>query len=64
MWNVDQYTKKGKLKKNATPKFQFFLKEDYDECYISDLNDTIKMLEEELKTEDKSYPEYEYHASW
>lgn len=42
----------------------FFGGTDYDEYYISDLNDTIKVLEEELKTEDKSYSSYEYNASW
>lgn len=42
----------------------FFGSQDYDEYYLHDIKETIKVLEKELKTNDESYPEYEYHASW
>lgn len=44
----------------------FFGGTDYDEYYIEDIKETIKVLEEELKKQESKnyYPEYEYHASW
>ena len=43
----------------------FFGSTDYDQFYMEDIENTIKMLEPELKTEYGSdEPEYYYRASW
>lgn len=44
----------------------FFGGNDYDEYYLSDINDTIKELTAELKVAEVKgyYPEYYYHSSW
>jgi hypothetical protein len=46
-----------------TPGF-FFGSLEIDEYYKEEIEDTIKVLEDELSTEGSDYPEYEYYASW
>lgn len=44
----------------------FFGSTEYDEYYMDDINDTIKILENVLKeeTDNEELYEYEYHSSW
>lgn len=43
----------------------FFGSDEIDEWYKQNIEETIQVLEEELKSDNKDdYPEYEYYASW
>ncbi len=42
----------------------FFGSTEYDEYYIQDIDDTIKILESALSEPDDSRVDYSYHSSW
>ena len=42
----------------------FFGSDTIDDYYKQDIEHTIKVLEEELSTNEDEYPDYEYYASW
>jgi hypothetical protein len=42
----------------------FFGSTDYDEWYVKDLEDTVKMLTDLLNEDPDGSAEYEYRSSW
>jgi len=42
----------------------FFGSTEYDEYYYQEIEDTAKVLREEIKNNQEDYPEYFYQASW
>lgn len=61
-----KYIKDPKMAEELLPTESgfFFGGTDYDEYYIQDITDTIKVLEEELAKPETNYPSYYYSASW
>jgi len=42
----------------------FFGSTDYDEYYYQEIEETAKVLREEIRNNQEKYPEYFYQASW
>lgn len=42
----------------------FFGSTDYDEYYYDEIEETAKVLREEIRNNQEEYPEYFYQASW
>ena len=65
MVDVEVYDNADEIMELLPPTQGFFFGSDtIDEWYKEQIEDTIKVLEEEINFNTDSYPEYEYYASW
>ena len=65
MVDVEVYDNADEIMELLPPTQGFFFGSDtIDEWYKEQIEETIKVLEEEINSNTDNYPEYEYYASW
>jgi len=65
MVDVEVYDNVDEIMELLPPTQGFFFGSDnIDDWYKQDIENTIQVLEEEMKSSGEDYPEYEYYASW